>query len=70
MVDIHLLVNPWLNCSTMVGLTVNFSRPQLSVDHLKTRDTVQNVEQGLGQPEEIAKVVESKVNQIPEKQNE
>ena len=50
-------------------LTVDLSRGQLPVDAVEVADAVQDVEEGLGQAEEVAEVVETEVDQLAGKFN-
>ena len=46
-------------------LTVDFPSGQLSVEQFQVRDAVKDVQEGLGEPQEIAEAVEAEVDELP-----
>ena len=49
----------------MVILTVYLSGGQLSIEQFQVRDAVEDVQEGLGEPQEIAETVEPEVDELP-----
>lgn len=49
----------------IVKLTVDLSGGQLSVEQFQVRDAVEDVEESLGEPQEIAEAVEPEVDELP-----
>ena len=52
-------------CDLIVALTVDLSGGQLSVEQFQVRDAVQDVQEGLGEPQEVAEAVEPEVDELP-----
>ena len=48
----------------MIKLTIDLSRGQFAVDAVNVADAVEDVEEGLGEAEEVAEVVEAEVDQL------
>ena len=49
----------------MVILTVDLSGGQLSIEQFQVRDAIEDVQEGLGEPQEIAETVEPEVDELP-----